>query len=395
VRVIWASEQARIYLKGLHEGEVPPLPTNLLDLETLAVKVLGEEARGYIASSAGDSDTMRENRRALERRRIIPRALRGVAERDLSSTIVGEHHAAPLLIAPVGVQSLAHPDGELATARAAAAMGVTYIHSQAADHSLEEVAQAAGSSSRWFQFYWVNDRDVALSLLQRAQRAGYTTLVITVDTVMLGWRPADLDRAYLPFLRGVGVRNYTTDPHFMAAIPSRARHDPIAVGEHWLKIFPHAGLTWDDFTFVREHWEGPIIVKGIQHPEDARRAVAEGAHGVVVSNHGGRQVDGGVGTADVLESIRDAVEPSVSVLFDSGVRTGTDILKVLAMGADGALVGRSFLYGLALEGQRGVEHVIRCLLAELDLSLGLSGCRSLAELSRDHIRTVDGWSAGV
>ena len=382
----WSAFQNDIYIRGTDGGELPVLPTDLLQLEQLALELMSDEARGYIGSSAGSSDTMRENRAAFDRWRILPRVLNGVADRSIATEVAGLSLAAPLLLAPVGVQTLAHPDGELATARAAATTGVTYIHSQAASHSFEEIARVAGTGPRWFQLYCVSDRDVILSFLDRAHHCGFTALVVTVDTVVLGWRPADLNRGYLPFLRGVGVQNYTTDPAFMSAIPASSRHDASAIGKQWLKIFPHAALSWSDLAFIREHWTGPILIKGIQHPDDAIRAIGEGLDGVIVSNHGGRQIDGGMSTIDSLGGVVDAVDGRVPVLVDSGVRTGADVVKALALGARAVLVGRSFLYGLALAGEAGVEHVIRCTLAEFELAMALSGCATPQQLCRDHVR---------
>lgn len=385
---IWSSFQNEIYNAGTNGSALPSWPTNLMELEDLALRTMSDEATGYIASSAGTSDTMRQNRAAIDRWRLLPRVLNGVATRSLTTEIVGQPHVAPLLLAPVGVQTLAHPEGELATARAAARTGVTYIHSQAASHSFEEVAVESGDSPRWYQFYWVSDRDVVLSFLERASSNGYTALVLTVDTVVLGWRPADLNRGYLPFLRGVGVRNYTTDPAFMASIPPSRRDDPRAVGEQWLKIFPHGSLNWADLAWLRSKWSGPILIKGVQHPDDAERCIDEGADGIIVSNHGGRQIDGALATFDSLDEIVSIVDDRVPVLVDSGIRTGADVLKAMALGARACLIGRSFLYGLALGGQAGVEHVIRCTLAELEIAMALSGCTSPRQMTRDHVRRV-------
>ena len=382
----WSGFQTEIYQRATDDQILPALPTNLLALEALAMEVMTEEARGYIVASAGNGDATRGNRDGFNRYRILPRVLAGVEKRSLVTSVVGEPQLAPLLLAPVGVQTLAHPDGELATARAAAHAGITYVHSQAASHSFEEVADAAGSGRRWFQLYWVTDRNVVLSFLDRAKNAGFSSLVLTVDTVVLGWRPADLNRGFLPFLRGIGVRNYTTDPAFMSTIEVARRGDPHAIGEQWLRIFPHAGLNWTDLAWLRDQWKGPILIKGIQHPHDATRSIDEGLDGVIVSNHGGRQIDSGLATIDSLAAIVAAVDDRIPVLIDSGIRTGTDVLKAIALGASAALIGRSFLYGLALAGQAGVEHVIRCTLAELELSMALAGASTPDELTPDHLR---------
>jgi L-lactate dehydrogenase (cytochrome) len=333
-------------------------------------------AYGYIAGSAGAESTARANRAAFERWRIVPRMLRDVSVRDVSVELFGSRLPSPLLLAPIGVLTIAHPEGEPAVARAAASEGVPLVLSSAAAHSIEQVASASGSGPRWFQLYWSKDRDVVASFLHRARTAGYTALVVTLDTHTLGWRPRDLDQAYLPFLRGVGIANYRSDPAFQKA----AGDDEIL---HWAATFGDPSLTWDDLSFLRDHWTGPILLKGIQHPDDARRAVDEGMDGVIVSNHGGRQVDGAIASLDALPAVVEAVGSRTTVLFDSGVRTGTDVIKALALGARAVLVARPYAYGLALAGEDGVRHVIRCLQAELDIALGLSGVARVADLTPD------------
>jgi isopentenyl diphosphate isomerase/L-lactate dehydrogenase-like FMN-dependent dehydrogenase len=365
--------QLGIYLDGMFRGTTPALTTNLVQLEAQARDVLSAEAMGYIVPSAGDGATARANREAFDRWRIVPRMMRGAAERDLSCTVLGTALPAPVALAPIGVQTLAHPEGELATARAAAALGVPYIHSTAAAHSFEQVAEAGGDGPRWYQLYVPTDRDVCRSFLERARASGFGALVVTLDTTLLGWRPADLDRGFLPFLHNVGVANYLSDPAFLARLDKPVEDDPGAATSLWAGMFPNPGLSWSDLAFLREHWDGPIVLKGILAVEDAVVAVDHGVDGIVVSNHGGRQVDGAIASLDALPAIAAEVGDRTTVLFDSGVRTGTDVLKALALGADAVLLGRPFLYGLALAGQPGVEHVLRCLLAELDLALTLSG----------------------
>jgi isopentenyl diphosphate isomerase/L-lactate dehydrogenase-like FMN-dependent dehydrogenase len=307
--------------------------------------------------------------------------LRGSAERDLSVRVLGTDLPAPVALAPIGVQTLAHGDGELAMARAAAALGLPYVHSTAASHSIEQAAEASGTGPRWYQLYWPTDPDVCASFLQRASASGYTALMLTLDTTTLGWRPADLDRGFLPFLRGEGIANYLTDQAFRAGLDASPEDDPGAAVLRWASLFPNPGLSWDQLPFLREHWDGPIALKGVLSPEDARRAADAGMDGLVVSNHGGRQVDGAIAALDALPDIADAVGGRMDVLFDSGVRTGADAVKALALGAHAVLVGRPYLYGLALGGQAGVEHVLRCLLAELDLTLHHSGYATPLDLS--------------
>ena len=373
--------QTGIYANGMFAGVPPDFPTGLLQLEERAAEVLTPEALGYITPSAGSGATARANRAAFDRWRIVPRMFRGSAERDLSASVLGDALPAPLALAPIGVQTLAHPDGELASARAAAAVGVPYIHSTAASHSIEEAAEANGDGTRWYQLYWPTDDDVCRSFLERAQAAGYTALLVTLDTTTLGYRPADLDRGFLPFLRGEGIANYLTDPAFQAGLAVPVAEDQTAAVMHWAGMFPNPALSWDQLGFVRAHWDGPIVLKGILSVEDAQLAVEHGVEGIVVSNHGGRQVDGAVASLDALAAIAPAVGDQLTILFDSGVRTGADAVKALALGADAVLVGRPFLYGLALGGQAGVEHVLRCLLAELDLTLHHSGYATHLDLT--------------
>ncbi|GAA1416635.1 hypothetical protein GCM10009601_09200 [Streptomyces thermospinosisporus] len=238
---------------------------------------------------------------------------------------------------------------------------------------MEQVAEAMGDAERWFQLYWPKDPEVARSFLGRAKAAGYSVLVVTLDTPLLSWRPRDLDQAYLPFLRGVGTANYFSDPAFQAGLAKPVHEDLNAAVLHFVGMFSDPAKTWPDLAFLRENWDGPIILKGVLHPDDARLAADAGMDGVVVSNHGGRQVAGAIGAADALPGVVEAVGDRLTVLFDSGVRTGDDVFKALALGARAVLLGRPYVYGLGLDGQAGVEHVIRCLLAELDLTLALSG----------------------
>ncbi|MEV4252065.1 lactate 2-monooxygenase [Spirillospora sp. NPDC049652] len=377
--------QNEIYLNGLADVR-PVLPTDLTGLAALAERKLSATAYGYLTGSAGSEATERANRDAFDRWRIIPRMLRDVAERDLSVNVLGTPMPAPVVLAPIGVQAILHPDAELATARAAASTGLTTILSTAASSTMEDVAEAGGSGPRWYQLYWPKDRELAASFLERARAAGYTALVVTLDTFTLAWRPRDLDQAYLPFLRGIGVANYFSDPVFQKAVggPVTDANRQTAL-LHWIGQFGNPSLTWDDLAFLREHWDGPIALKGIQHPDDARRALDAGMDGVIVSNHGGRQVDGAIASLDALPLVVDAVGGRMSVLFDSGIRTGADVAKALALGAQAVLLGRPYAYGLALGGEDGVRHVLRCIQAELELTMALSGHRTISELNLESL----------
>ena len=381
--------QDEIYLTGV-TGEVPDFPADLSRLEEAAKAVMAPEAYDYIAGSAGSGDTARENLEAFRRWRIMPSMLTDVSAPSFSSTVLGTRLTTPFLLAPVGVLKIAHPDAEPAVARAAAAQGVPIILSTAASTAMEEVAEASGDGQRWYQLYWPKDRAVAASLMGRARAAGYTVLVVTLDTRTLAWRPRDLVNGYLPFLRGIGIQNYLSDPAFRAGLSSPADDDLSAAILRWTQIFGDTSLTWDDLPFVRQHWDGPIVLKGIMSVPDAIRAASAGMDGIVVSNHGGRQVDGAVGALDALPAVTDAVGSRLTVLFDSGVRGGADMLKALALGAQAVLIGRPYAYGLALGGEAGVRHVLRALRQEFELTMRLSGLASLSELGPDCLQRQPG-----
>jgi L-lactate dehydrogenase (cytochrome) len=362
-----------------------PIPDDLSDLEGRAAEVLDPEALAYILAGAGDRDTTRANAAAFRRWRIKSRRGHRPAKVDLSTTILGTRMPAPVLFAPVGVQTLAHPRGELLTARAAAALGLTYVHSTQASYKMEDVAAANGRGSRWYQLYWPTDDELAVSFLRRAKAAGYTHLVITLDTTLLGWRPLDLDRGYSPFLENKGLANYTSDPVFRGDMPLPPELAPVPVGIVFAGKFQNPGLNWDQLPLIRANWDGPILLKGIQSPRDARLAVRHRIDGIVVSNHGGRQVDGAIASLDALPPIVKAVGGKMPVLFDSGIRTGRDAAVALALGADAVLIGRPYIYGLALDGQRGTRIVMRKLVNELREEVRKAGHRSHRGLSRSSL----------
>jgi lactate 2-monooxygenase len=359
-------------------GQAPPYPVRWRELEAAGTAAMTPEAADYVAGGAGGEETMRANREAFDRWRIVPRMLRGVGTRDLTTTILDTTLPAPLLVAPVGVQEIVHPDCERATAGAAGGLGVPYVHSTAASTSIEDAAAAAGDGPRWFQLYYPTDRDLALSFAQRAQAAGYSAIVVTLDTLILGWRPRDLGRAYLPFLRGIGLANYTSDPVFRSRLDGDT---PEATLELWLSVFANPDLGWADVAWLAERTDLPVLVKGVNTGEDARRALDAGVRGLIVSNHGGRQLDGAIAALDALPDVAGAVPAEVPVLFDSGIRTGADAVKALALGARAVLVARPVMWGLALGGEAGVRHVLRTLLGELDNTLAMAGYRSHHELA--------------
>lgn len=376
--------QNEIYLRGL-EGVRPAFPMTFAGLEAKARDVMTPEAFAYVAGGAGSEHTMRANLDAFARWQIVPRMLREVVGREYSVEVLGRTMPLPILTAPIGVLTLAHPEGEVAVAKAAARTGVTFIVSTASANPMEQVAAAAPDASRWYQLYWPRDPEIAESLVRRAERAGYGAIVVTLDTWSLGWRPRDLELAHLPFLKGVGLAQYFSDPVFraqLAAPPESSREAARNAIMYWAGIYGNPALRWHDFALLRSWTSLPIVVKGILHPDDARAARDAGASGVIVSNHGGRQVDRAIAALDALPAIADAVGSQMTVLFDSGIRCGADVLVALALGADAVLVGRPYVYGLALGGDAGVEHVLRTLLGDLDASLALAGYRSVRELDR-------------
>jgi lactate 2-monooxygenase len=377
-----AGYQNRIYLEGL-SGRLPLLPLTHEALEQRAERQLTRGAFGYVAGGAGAEDTMRANREAFRRWRILPRMLRDVSRRDLGTTVLGTPMPAPVMLAPVGVQSIVHPDAEVAVARAAAATGVPMVLSTASSRSIEEVAEAQGDAPRWFQLYWPRDRDLAASLLGRAERAGYGAIVVTLDTWMLAWRPRDLELAYLPFLQGEGIANYLSDPVFRAALPAPPEEDMAGAVRHFLTVFSDPSVTWAGLSFLRENTRLPIVLKGILHPDDARRAVDHGVDGILVSNHGGRQVDGSIAALDALPGVVDAVPETLPVLFDSGIRSAADAFVALALGARAVLLGRPYVWALAVAGEEGVAELLRGFLAELDLTFALTGHTRPDELGRE------------
>lgn len=356
------------------------LPVLYEDWEDLARDKLADGPYHYLASGAGGEQTMKANREAFNRQALLPRMMNNVEERDLSVELFGETLTYPILPAPIGVQSIIHPDGEIASAKASANIGVPYITSSASTVPMEQIAEAMGDAPRWFQLYWSKDPDVTASFLKRAEASGHSAIMVTLDTPMLAWREFDLKNVYLPFLAGEGVGNYFTDPAFLSKLEKSPREDPKAATLYWAKIFGNPSLTWKDIDFIRQHTDLPIILKGIMHPDDARMALKHGVDGIIVSNHGGRQVDGALGTLDALPDIVEVINEQIPVLMDSGIRRGSDVIKAMALGAKAVLVGRPCMYGLAVQGQEGMETVLKNLLSDLDITLGLVGKNAITQL---------------
>jgi len=371
---------------AIYFAQTPPeWPIEAADWERAAREKLEPGAFGYLAGGAGSESTMRANLVAFDRWRIRPRMLTGNASRDISVDVLGLHSSAPFLLAPIGVLSIAHPDAEVAVGRASTATGVPMVLSSAATHSLEQVAETG--CPRWFQLYWVNDREICASFVHRAEANGYTAIVVTLDTLVLGWRPRDLRLAYLPFVKGEGCGQFFNDPVFLSRLDKPPAEDTLSAAAAMLATFPNIGLSWDDLDWLRGETSLPLLVKGVLTAEDAQCALDHGINGVIVSNHGGRQVDGAVAALDALVEVRDAL-PSAVVLMDGGIRCAADVLKAVALGADAVLLGRPYAYALAVGGQTGVETLIQNLMAEVDLALALAGGTSVRELDRSWISAI-------
>jgi lactate 2-monooxygenase len=350
-------------------------------LEQKAKETLKPQAWDYVAGGAGLEHSIRANREAFGRWKLVPRMLRDISQRDMTTELFGAQLPAPVLLGPVGVQGIMHADAELAVARAAASIGIPMVLSTVCSRPMEKVAEALGGGIGWFQLYWSKDQEVTASFLRRAEAAGFKALVVTLDIPMLGWRERDLEHAYLPFLFADGIANYTTDPVFRSRLAKPPEEDPAAAVALWGTIFANPTLTWESLRFLRQHTRLPIILKGILHPEDAARALDAGADGIIVSNHGGRQVDGAIAALDALQPVLEIVKGRVPVLFDSGIRCGADAIKALALGAKAVLLGRLYIWGLAVAGEEGVRDVVLNFLADLDINLGLCGFTSLRELN--------------
>jgi lactate 2-monooxygenase len=383
-----------IYERGL-QYERPPFTFKPLDWESLAIERMSAESTGYVVGSAGTGETALKNRRAFERWSIVPsRLVETNRLPSLSTQVLGRPVPLPFAVAPVGVQCIFNPDGELASARAAAKEHVPYIMSTASSTSIEDVAHANGTGERWYQLYWPSNENhnITVSMLKRAKAAGFSTLFVTLDTYILGWRPSDMDNGYNPFLRPdrIGVAVGFSDPVFQRQFKEKhgveiEENKGLAAAEWSRTIFPRYSHSWEDIALLREAWDGPIVLKGIQSVSDARKAADSGVQGIVVSNHGGRQSDGGVGSLSMLPQIIDAVGDKLDVFFDSGLRCGADMAKALALGAKMCLIGRPYIYGLVLGGENGVSHVLKALAGDLQLTLHLAGIVSVhpKHLNRD------------
>ncbi|UDY35336.1 alpha-hydroxy-acid oxidizing protein [Dermatobacter hominis] len=389
--------QLQIYLGGL-SGVVPELPMSYAELERRAHEAMSEQIWSYVTGGAGSEHTQRANVAAFERWGLMPRVLRGASQRDLSVELFGTRYETPLMLAPVGVIGLCEPEhqtaeaglgghGDLVTARASAATGVPMVASTLMQDPLEDVAAALGDTPGWFQLYPPNDPEVCESLVRRADAAGWSAIVVTLDTLTLGWRPRDLSIASFPQLQGLCLANYFSDPVFRSRLERPPEEDVEAATGLWALTFGNPGMSWDDLDRIRSTTDLPLLLKGVCDPEDVRRARDHGVDGIWCSNHGGRQADGGLPALECLPDVVDAAGDA-PVVFDSGIRSGADVVKAIALGATAVGIGRPYAYGMAVGGQAGVEHVLRCLLAETDLIMAVDGYGSLAELTREALRRV-------
>ena len=411
--------QAAIYSRGVF-GARPTIPTSWPELDRLAQRRLSKRGYGYVAGGAGSEQTMRADRAAFERWELLPSMLRDVAARDTSVRLFGRTLPSPLLLAPIGALGILNSGADLAVASAAAEHGVPYIFSSQASRRMEDCAAVMGAAPRWFQLYWSTSDELVASFVGRAESIGCEAIVVTLDTTMLGWRPRDLDQGYLPFALADGIAQYTSDPVFARMVAERsaspaaspaasprvgqvptlirslARMSKNAPGrpmanlagaraavQTFLETYSRPSLTWSDLSTLRSMTSLPIVLKGIQRPDDARRAIEAGVDGLIVSTHGGRQVDGGRGALDSLPGVVEAISGALPVLMDSGIRGGADILKALALGATAVCLGRPYALALGLAGRVGVSEVIANVLAEFDLTLGLCGYSSVADVGPD------------
>ena len=378
--------QMELYVGGL-SGVRSAHPMSFAELEARASRALSTEMFSYVAGGAGNEYTQDVNVTAFEKYGLIPRMLRGAAERDLSIELFGMTLPSPLMLAPVGVIGLCAQNGhgDQATARASARTGVPMIASTLSVDPMEDVAALLGDTPGFFQLYTPADRDLAASFVARAETAGFAGIIVTLDTQILGWRPRDLALASFPQLKGHCLANYFSDPLFRAKLETSPEEDARAAALMWALGFSDPGLSWDDLAWLRSLTKLPLLLKGICHPDDVRRAIDGGVDAIYCSNHGGRQANGGAAAVDMLPAVVQAAG-DVPVIFDSGVRSGEHIVKALALGARAVGIGRPYAYALAGGGEDGIVHLLRSLLAEADLLMAVDGYPTIADLTSDALR---------
>lgn len=412
--------QTDIFLGSLR-GKNRTIPVSFDKLRIIAKNKMSKEAYAYIAGSAGREVTKKSNRSDFNQWKITPRMLNDVSQCSTEVSLFGRGYPVPFLLAPIGVLDMAHPEADLAVAKASSAENVPFIFSNQASVDMETCSSVMGDSPRWFQLYWSTSNDLVESLVHRAESCGCEAIVLTLDTTMLGWRPRDLDLDYLPFLRGRGIAQYTSDPVFrelmktslgdpdeppkltwesIKALIKMAKNfpggfwsnlvseDPRRAVKTFIECYSRPSLTWDDLSFLRSLTDLPILLKGILNPSDARKAIERDMDGIIVSNHGGRQVDGAVSAIEALPDIAKEVNGEIPLLMDSGIRSGSDMFKAIALGADTVLLGRPYTYALAISGEQGVQEVIQNYRAEFELTMALSGCKSVEEINADRLQSA-------
>lgn len=372
--------QQELYRRDEQELAVP---IAFDDLKSAAKEALGDEEYNYIAGGAGSEDTLRSNREAFFRWQIVPKMLQDTADIDTGVDLFGNRHETPFLLSPIGLQALAHDQAEVGSAKGAASEGIPTVLSNTATSSIEEIAEAVGDTPRWFQLYWPKDDELTKSFLERAERAGYDAIVVTVDSKRHGWRERELRDAYLPPFHTLST--YFEDPVFLDSLDESPEENVEEAIAHYNSIYADHSHNWEDLPFLQDNTDLPILLKGILHPEDAARALEYDVDGIVVSNHGARQIDGAVGSLDALRLVTDEIDAEIPVLFDSGIRRGEDALKAMALGADAVFVGRPYVFGLAIAGERGVREVLKNIRAQYEMALALSGHTTPAELERDDL----------
>jgi lactate 2-monooxygenase len=412
--------QRSIYLKGM-SGERPTIPFHSVALREAARQRMSPTAWAYIDGGAGNEETISANSAAFSGYAIRPRMMRPNETADHSGSLFGRRLDFPLLLAPIGALDLVCRGADRLVARAAGELGVPMIFSNQAGMSVEACAAAMGDGPRWMQLYWSRSDELVLSFVRRAEACGCEAIVLTIDTTLLGWRSRDLSLGYLPFLRGLGIAQYVSDPVFRQLLQKgggkpaagspkpgvtlttianllegKRNHpggfwknlfskEPLEAVRLFISIYSNPALSWEKLVWLKGQTKLPILIKGILRPDDARQAVDSGADGIIISNHGGRQVDGALATLDALAPIRAVLPKPFPLLLDSGIRSGSDMFRALALGADAVLLGRPYVYGLAIGGQRGVRDVIMNMLNDFELTARLAGCRNLAEIDADMV----------
>jgi lactate 2-monooxygenase len=398
--------QAKTYIEGV-SGKMPLVSPDWQKLEQAAMEKMTESARSYIVGGAGLQKTIDNNRRGFDDYRILPRMLRNVENRDTTTKILDVDYPSPFFLCPIGVAEMVHPEADVAIARGASTTGIPYIFSNQSSFSMEECAKSMGDTPFYFQLYWSKSRDLVTSFVKRAEACGAKGIVLTLDTTVLGWRTRDLDIAFLPFLQGKGLGQYTSDPVFRRLVgeqlmqnntenyapnsPEFQRLQQMTVVRLFSQIYTNSATTWDDLAFLRDQTSLPIFLKGILHEDDAALAVKYGMDGIIVSNHGGRQVDGAIGAIEALPAISGvvhALRSDMPILLDSGIRSGADMFKAIALGASAVGLGRPHIYGLALAGAEGVTEVIRQLQADFELTMALAGCKNVSEITGNTVRKM-------